>query len=710
MGVQPHELHVEVSAGATWKPLPEAIPYEATIPLTYTTDWFKESHGTSPWSNGKCLKKEDGYGCEESILLEQLGAALDLEITHLYESVDPTNLRQDEARKRRAISLDFIASGLNYCCGVATDAQINTMVADSNTIKHHLNKLNDGLDATIRVISEESEKMSAYEQRTSNAIQLTEAKIKELQNYSKNLTSSMETNNLHQQILTATVLNSNLELSRKTIRLTRIVKMQGITYSCNQFKIPSGVIHPDVLKADLVNLQNELSKSDLSLAIPVTSLSRYYQLPVSECTFSDKSISVRIKVPVKQKNYEWKLFELITTPFAWNDQTCMIEHSSLYMATSKSDDGLISTQVTGTALHLCKPYENKLCYLPRFSGDILQGPACSKKLFHGTTVEDLSFHCPLRCHKSKLTSITEVDDETYLITHPGSNTFIQCEANSIPLPQNVSSSPGAVKITVPCNCVLQTPEDVLIPKRYPCTEKQRKKLAITHMLPAAWTNLKSYVLKPTSDHSPPKFKNIQECLNTNWSTTVPHLNLTSPQNLLQEISKKLQNNYLPEASASSWNDWNAHNNKLIMVWNILISAAIIYLWMNTRKALVPVVVNSANAQENTTPEKIADVIIFALGATVFACFAIYITIKLWRRYCKKNHLPEEVTIEDAAPISQKYTLKIPKFNKNLEKQTISCILLKNCQRSTEQQLQGKEEASTSIDTNDSRYEEEETTE
>ncbi|CAH0562991.1 unnamed protein product [Brassicogethes aeneus] len=110
---------------------------------------------------------------------------------------------------------------------------------------------------------------------------------------------------------------------------------------------------------------------------------------------------VTVKVPIRRENFRWQLYELVTTPFAWHNQTCHIQHEALCLEIAIRNQKEVALTISGTNLHQCKPYENKLCYLPRFSSDNLHGPQCVKMLFHGATVEEIAKNCPMRCLSSK---------------------------------------------------------------------------------------------------------------------------------------------------------------------------------------------------------------------------------------------------------------------------------------------------------------------
>lgn len=92
--------------------------------------------------------------------------------------------------------------------------------------------------------------------------------------------------------------------------------------------------------------------------------------------------------------------------------------------------------------------------IPRFNGDIMKGPSCAAKLLKGATIEELTFHCPMRCHTSTLLVVTEIKDDEFILTHAKSPVVSTCPDNQTTFPEEMTAVPGALKITVPCQCSL----------------------------------------------------------------------------------------------------------------------------------------------------------------------------------------------------------------------------------------------------------------
>ncbi|KAG5891130.1 hypothetical protein JTB14_022242 [Gonioctena quinquepunctata] len=102
----------------------------------------------------------------------------------------------------------------------------------------------------------------------------------------------------------------------------------------------------------------------------------------------------------------------------------------------------------------CKPFHDVLRYVLRSSVDLVQGPECAEELYYGATVKQLNYHCPMRCHKSKSLIISEIAEETYIITHVKPPTEIISPKEAIQFQKGLYKAPGTIEITIPCNCEL----------------------------------------------------------------------------------------------------------------------------------------------------------------------------------------------------------------------------------------------------------------
>jgi len=564
--------------------------------------------------------------CLITIHINELAKLFSQEFQMLNDNWNAGSMRftgQQTDRRKRA--LDFIGSGLSWCCGVATMEKLKLVDESEKHVTQRLKRLSKSLSGTIKNINENSKHFMEYEKSVSSVFQETESRMKFIEKYARELENKITKAADGQQILALSTLYNQYANLKRLVLLTRSLRRHAVVNSCKHHKIPVDIIHPQVLGKDLEKLQEEIQNSGQRLAIFVTELWKYFEVPICDCSFTEEKLFVHIKIPVIQGNNNWQLYELITTPFAWFNATCFIPHQPLYMAVSMSENSKEKIrQISGAGLHQCKPYDNKLCFVPRFSGDIFQGPQCAKMLYEGTTVENLSHYCPMQCHSATSMIITEADEEVYILTHPTPDLMISCSGNDTTKINTKHSKQGAIKMHLPCNCHLYSSQSIIIPKRFPCPDIfMPNEAKILHIIPATWSSLKSFILNPKISQNPPTYKNLSECLNSNWSLQIPHLNITTTDNTLSYIQSSIESHFQSFFPYSD--DYSIHKESIFLIWNIILSIIVAYLFFNhNRYVAVANVIPGVRAQG--PPPNIAHTTIFGILCGSLAIFLLFIII------------------------------------------------------------------------------------
>lgn len=641
---------IEITAGAFWRKLSTTVNYEATIPLVYETQWFehegngnegKKFKGICNQDNDTGSNKINKIECIIIKSLELLENAFEAEFDSLQNAWSTTFLKiytadeePDNVRSKR--SLDFLGEGLSWCCGVATQHKLDSLTMNENEVREIVSKLNTGLSQSITKITENSKKFIEYENAIRTSFNITETRIHKIEDFINNLKNEILENENKEHSLLLSMLYRQSQNLNHNVHIVRAMRRQGIINSCRQHQLPIAILNPSILSHDLRKLEKELNDNNQGLAIGISQISKYYQLPLCDCTFLEDKVVIHLRVPINKKNISWELFELITTPFRWNEQTCVIEHDTVFLAATKNFQNYETQvrQISGSVLRHCNPYHDKLCYIPRFSGDTVRGPDCAKKLFKGATVDELNYHCPMRCHKSNSLIISEIAEETYILTHPKPITEIKCPNETTILQEKIYTSQGAVKIRIPCNCELVIKNEQLIPKRFPCPQLIPLEMSITHIIPAAWSNLKSYILNPLTEHQP-QYLNITESLNTNWTMNIPHLNITTTSDTIREITKDIGKKieYLYPS------EYGMQSDTIFLIWNSVLSGCIAFIIFKQRNplTLIPNIVGTARASGSNSP--VEHDLLFGTLCILLIAFIVYLLVRClinWRNTLKRT--------------------------------------------------------------------------
>ena len=379
--------------------------YEASVPLTYTAPWT-DLEVSRTYNEHKCGSEYDGVNsfCKVVTQIDAVSNTIDNEFATTFRHWDThifKNIAFNDTLFRDKRGIDFIGDFASFCCNIATQRKFDSLVMQEESVKKQMLRINSGLEASLKAIAENSEHFAELNEQNAKTFADTENKLKEMQRVVNKLQNNTVRNQNEMWNLIWILLDFQTADNLKFVQLVRQFKKRDIINACNHNLIPVAVIEPTVLYNDLLTLKKQLIARGQDLAIPAKDLSRLYQIPICDCTLSHSNILIHIKIPVIQHSKQWTLFELKTTPFKWDQETCIIEHGTLYLAVSPNmsmEDNI--RQIAGMGLHNCKPYHDKLCYIPRFAADSLHGPACARKLFVGDAVQAIAKFRNMRCYRS----------------------------------------------------------------------------------------------------------------------------------------------------------------------------------------------------------------------------------------------------------------------------------------------------------------------
>lgn len=92
-----------------------------------------------------------------------LSKSIDVEFQLVTKNWD-TNLLKDlsegESTSRNKRGIDFIGDFASFCCNIATQKKLDSLVMQENSLKDQMYKINIGLEKSLKAISETSDNFS----------------------------------------------------------------------------------------------------------------------------------------------------------------------------------------------------------------------------------------------------------------------------------------------------------------------------------------------------------------------------------------------------------------------------------------------------------------------------------------------------------------------------------------------------------------------
>ncbi|XP_063230824.1 uncharacterized protein LOC134535568 [Bacillus rossius redtenbacheri] len=543
---------VGVVAGAHFEPIPQVTLYTSSVPVNFKVAWPMQLDDIQD-SIKEITSCPSNSSSEWCVIFKELKHSLiytDMLINKVNEAAGDDVLDfQSQVRERRG--LNFIGEFFHWCCDIAVNSQLNNLFLNEQQMSEHINKMESQILNTHEALANMSNTIFVINEGMTGILKRVQSKFTNLSDYLKDLRETMVTkfsgmvqdigHSFQFQVLLAS------QLAKQAHTFTRL----EILDQCRSNKIPAIVVTPAQLKEKLNMLNEILNRDGYALSISVSEVQKYFNLPICKCQVHKENLYLQIKVPIVKLNSNWRLFQFVAVPFQWKNSTCHLDHAPNFLAVD--GDHLITIQ--GRNLLDCRPFEDKLCFVPRFSGDTLGSALCPKALFQGITVENLSTTCAFRCHSGNQLMITQAGPERYFLTNPSGKLDLQCmKHNNESLFLGSGDILGAVDIEVPCDCRLYLNQELKINELYPCDALTKSKFQLVHVIPAAWTKLRKLKIfpHPTSTHT--VFPSLMDCLDENWPTLIPHLNfsltkfetpldpihLREPENVPRFVMKNLQ--------------------------------------------------------------------------------------------------------------------------------------------------------------------------
>lgn len=518
-------LPITMIPGVYWKEIREALVYEASIPLMYKSKWpgVDVAHLNLPEASGFCDKSQSDIQCMLHSWIFQVDKNFEKQLKWINASIDlGTRVPFRSSKTRTARSVNFVGKFAHWCCGIATIKQLKPLISNEKSMSQFEQVLSEQVSEAFAELDNVNLNMKNFSDQVGKTFaQVIDVGInitKVLDKYQKQLfTEGQEIN-----AKSYSLLQISAHQVIRQLQTVQLIARLEILSQCRENKVPNSIITVDKLKSDLDKVAEALNEDGYELVIPADETTKYLKLEIADCIISGENILINLRIPIRKRGAQWTLYEPIVVPFAWKSNTCTIKSDISFLAVNK--DQLISIQ--GPGARDCQPNNNLLCYLPRYPADVGSGSMCPIKMFKGATIGQLSSVCVFNCITGNEPQVSQVDAFTYVITNARGRLNLNCrysQNSSFEITRNQSM--GALELKIPCDCELQVRSQTLVTQAYPCQAREMTSQVI-HVIPAAWSKLKSLKISREELQSANKFTTLQECLNEEWPSEIPHFNFS----------------------------------------------------------------------------------------------------------------------------------------------------------------------------------------
>lgn len=499
------EVKTHLFTGTMFHPIQKII-YVSSIPIVYKIPRDANTSSPIPWENPRSCKQKnnDTVACK----IERNLNHLQREILKQLE-IEVLNINDQTNKTRQTRGLTFISSFLKWCCDVATVDQVADIMENEEQFVTDANKIIDRVNSDHKTILNSTENFNNFSRSVGEVTEIIHSNI-----------------NLLQQEIFGLKQNPDL-LNQLYTSVQSLWKYQYLNYHydnlrevktmCHEHKIPKTLISREKLLKDINELHSTLKDKNLKPAIDNININLYFTLPITTCYITRYEILIKIKIPLKRADTDYKIYKNIPVPLHWQGKMCYATQLKYTIVASDQQIYVIDPDEEN-----CDKTSNPLCLLPRHEISTSPEQRCIKEIIKQSPIKDLKENCQFTCFtRQNHLQVTKLLTNKYLITNIQNDISLSCPDHNVTklLPKNRA---GTVEIWIPCLCkVVDNKNKTIISQIFPCDRNDASQPEVTHLLPMAWTNFQTISIIPLEQTQRHSFDSAEEIIKQNWTLHVP---------------------------------------------------------------------------------------------------------------------------------------------------------------------------------------------
>jgi len=666
--VELHPTQVRVTTGAFIREIEDVQLYTSTVPLIYDIQMTFSKFPPNVMLDKRCQEGVDG--CIFPIAMRDYVEHISNTLQQITEDTLQTPRKKEINRGKRDLMdwnpLTLIGDWWSFCCGVASRRDLKGLQSNSEEVQQFMATLRKSViitDQNLLTIKSSDElfrtNVTKIVGRIHDALDLlfheqNNETLRETELEKKMHQLSMENGSFRKGFM---------QVFNHLSSITEILRYKDLQDHCRAQTISLLAVSPRQLAQDLGAIRRRIGADGYELVISDRNIARYYKMRIADCMFTSTGQTIyQLRIPIRRKEDDWKLYQMTNIPFGYKGSTCIIQHAPTLLAASQAN--LVTIQ--GTQLHQCQ-LDSGLCQIPQYNADPLSGFLCAERLLRGASVQELNDVCLFECltDKSEL-SITQLDYHTFILTGAKEGMKLSCKRGTEtyavhPPNQNI----GGLEIKLACGCELVIPGRMPIRPPYPCPIGLVETPHINIVIPAIMSKV-DVLLKATQEKVRSEstlYPSLKAVFNESWDLSTPRLNLTEISKLKQTIVPELIHLSAPSTSTA------------VIIWNVLMTIAVALLLYKEFNRNGGYVLGIPMANQITGAAADSDhihthhtvnltVTLFVLLTLMGALIATYIYFLLKKRKVEADSLLTEMNIEILGRVNQSKEVRLELANPN----------------------------------------------
>lgn len=155
----------------------------------------------------------------------------------------------------------------------------------------------------------------------------------------------------------------------------------------------------------------------MKLVIPISEITTYYHNQITNCHISDNFLEIDIKIPLQDRNKNYKIFEITPIPFYSDNKICKIVTEDKILISD--DKNTFSKILSANDLQFCDSSKH-LCKIPSSRGNS-KFDTCMTSIYKKETQSEILQKCFFTCQTKIVNEIltTELEENVFAITNFG---------------------------------------------------------------------------------------------------------------------------------------------------------------------------------------------------------------------------------------------------------------------------------------------------
>jgi hypothetical protein len=381
---------------------------------------------------------------------------------NIYDDQTPKPL----TRQKRGAG-KWIGETLSGCCNVLVKSDMVKMKQEADAITLYLETVKDNFDMQYQhLLDVHSDVKNIYAQYSETILTVRNDMLAIFDEVSQN------THNIES---ISEILHHYSKLIGRIGSKSLVIGYEVLMSQCHhnmltESMVPKSELAKQIFK--LVHKMNNVSDTRFQLLFPIDDIDSYYQHPLLNCFIAEDTVTIKVGIPFKYKEQDWKVQRLHVLPFQQGKNVvCSYTDLPSFIMIDNKNQQL--RHIDPISYPSCTNMETRsLCFIPQYPKLFDKRTQCLKNLIFKPTENNLIDSCSYECQNMTSPVIYQLQPNRYIISNID-NVTLKCYDKTSDMPPLSSihhlQDSGSLEVILNCECELTSFQGhTLIYPPFPC--------------------------------------------------------------------------------------------------------------------------------------------------------------------------------------------------------------------------------------------------